>query len=57
MLALGQWAVPLCNSAMASLGEGGSCGHHTVTSGWRLAKRSHTMRALVERGEDLKPCR
>ena len=44
--------MPSAISRSASAGEGGSCGHHQVTPGWRAATRSPTCTALAERGEE-----
>ena len=53
----GHPAVPCSTSSMAARGDGGSCGHHQVTPGWRCAARCATMRALVDCGDERKPCR
>ena len=45
------------DSAIASAGEGGSCGHHQVTPGCRACTRWAMIWALADWGDDLKPCR
>ena len=55
--AWGQSAVPSASSAIASRGDGGSCGHHQVTSGWRAAIKAAILRAFIDCGEERKPWR
>src|SRR5256885_16646566 len=43
--------------AAASRGDGGSCGLHQRTWGWRVATCSARRRALLDWGEERKPCR
>lgn len=49
--------MPCITRAMASRGEGGSCGHHQVTPGCRACTRAATARAFVDCGDERKPCR
>ena len=57
MRSRGQASTPFVTIAMAAAGEGGSCGHHQLTAGWRCATRAATCRALADCGEERKPCR
>src|SRR5689334_8726417 len=57
MVSRGQPATPTKTSAIASCGEGGSCGHQKCTSGRCSASQRPTNCALVDIGDDRKPCR
>ena len=57
MRCAGQWAVPAAISADAAWGEGGSCGHHHVRCANRVAMMRAMCWALVDWGEERKPCK
>lgn len=57
MRSCGQVRIVSWTMAIASRGEGGSCGHHHVTAGYLFATAAATMRALKDLGEERKPCK
>ena len=57
MVSLGQSLTASITMSMASLGEGGSCGHSHVTSGWCCCTYCAMVRALFDWGEERNPCR
>lgn len=57
VVANGQCAVACKTSTMACLGDAGRAGHSQCIPGKRVATAAAVMRALVEAGDDRKPCR
>src|SRR4051812_34088693 len=57
MRSCGQCRTVSHTMAIASRGEGGSCGHHHVTAGWRAVTAAAIICALKERGDERKPCK
>src|SRR5258706_11413761 len=56
-VARGHAETPSSISASASRGDGGSCGHHHCTSGRCSRIQAAIWRALVDCGDERKPCR
>ena len=42
---------------IASAGDGGNCGHHQCRRGWRWRIQASVWRALVDNGDERKPCK
>jgi hypothetical protein len=53
----GQRSMPARTSRIAAAGEAASCGHHQTTSGRFAAIQAPTLVALVDCGDERKPCR
>ena len=49
--------MPAITSRIASAGDAGSCGHHQTSSGRCAATQAANFLALVDCGDERKPCR
>ena len=57
MRSAGQAAMPVITSRIASAGDAGSCGHHQTSPGRWAATQAANFLALVDCGDERKPCR
>jgi hypothetical protein len=57
MVRAGQSAICVKTASIATRGDGSSCGQHQTTPGQLRRSHAATTLALVEEGDERKPCR